>query len=76
VAKSSVHWLVPNYREAYGLYACNGTLFDHESPFRYQKIISAACRIAQGSPEKLTLGRLDIVRDWGWAQEYEDAMIK
>jgi len=79
VAKSSAHWLVVNYREAYGLFACNGILFNHESPLRPErfvtkKIISAACRIAQGSPEKLTLGRLDIVRDWGWAPEYVDAM--
>lgn len=79
VAKASAHWLVANYREAYGLYACNGILFNHESPLRPErfvtkKIISAACRIAQGSPEKLTLGRLDIVRDWGWAPEYVDAM--
>lgn len=79
VAKASAHWLVANYREAYGLYACNGILFNHESPLRPErfvtkKIISAACRIARGSPEKLTLGRLDIVRDWGWAPEYVDAM--
>lgn len=79
VAKSSAHWLVANYREAYDLYACNGILFNHESIFRperfvTQKIISAACRIAQGSTEKLTLGRLDIIRDWGWAPEYVDAM--
>ncbi len=79
VAKASAHWLVANYREAYGLYACNGILFNHESPLRPErfvtkKIISAVCRIAQGSPEKLTLGRLDIVRDWGWAPEYVDAM--
>lgn len=79
VAKSSAHWLVANYREAYGLYACNGILFNHESPLRPErfvtkKIISAVCRIAKGSPEKLTLGRLDIVRDWGWAAEYVDAM--
>lgn len=79
VAKSSAHWLVANYREAYGLYACNGILFNHESPLRPErfvtkKIVSAACRIAQGSIEKLTLGRLDIVRDWGWAPEYVDAM--
>lgn len=79
VAKSSAHWLVANYREAYGLYACNGILFNHESPLRperfvTQKIISVVCRIAQGSSEKLTLGRLDIVRDWGWAPDYVDAM--
>lgn len=79
VAKSSAHWLVANYREAYGLYACNGILFNHESPLRPErfvtkKIISAVCRIADGSKEKLVLGRLDIVRDWGWAPEYVDAM--
>lgn len=75
VAKASAHWLVANYREAYGLYACNGILFNHESPLRpkrfvTQKIVHAAHRIAQGSNERLTLGRLDISRDWGWAPEY------
>ena len=79
VAKASAHWLVTNYREAYKLFACNGILFNHESPLRpprfvTRKIISAAHRIASGSPEKLVLGRLDIVRDWGWAPEYVDAM--
>lgn len=79
VAKASAHWLVANYREAYGLFACNGILFNHESPLRperfvTQKIISAARRIAEGSTERLALGRVDIVRDWGWAPEYVDAM--
>ncbi len=79
VAKASAHWLVANYREAYGLFACNGILFNHESPLRPErfvtrKIISAARRIAEGSTERLALGRLDIVRDWGWAPEYVDAM--
>ena len=79
VAKASAHWLVANYREAYGLFTCNGILFNHESPLRptrfvTQKIVHAARRIANGSAEKLTLGRLDIVRDWGWAPEYVDAM--
>jgi GDPmannose 4,6-dehydratase len=79
VAKASAHWLVANYREAYGLFACNGILFNHESPLRprrfvTQKIVAAACRIAKGADEKLHLGRLDIVRDWGWAPEYVDAM--
>lgn len=79
VAKASAHWLVANYREAYGLFACNGILFNHESPLRpkrfvTQKIVAAACRISKGSNEKLQLGRLDIVRDWGWAPEYVDAM--
>jgi GDPmannose 4,6-dehydratase len=79
VAKASAHWLVSNYREAYGLFACNGILFNHESPLRperfvTQKIVYAAHRIAQGSKERLVLGRLDIVRDWGWAPEYVEAM--
>ncbi len=79
VAKASAHWLVANYREAYGLHACNGILFNHESPLRparfvTQKIVSTACRIASGSGERLTLGRLDIVRDWGWAPEYVEGM--
>lgn len=79
VAKASAHWLVKNYREVYGLYASNGILFNHESslrPPRYvtKKIVSAACRISLGSSEKLKLGRLDIVRDWGWAEEYVEAM--
>jgi len=81
VAKSSSHWLVANYREAYGLFACNGILFNHESPLRpsrfvTRKIILAACRIAKGSKETLELGRLNIVRDWGWAPEYVEAMWK
>ncbi|MEO7851681.1 MAG: GDP-mannose 4,6-dehydratase [Rubrivivax sp.] len=79
VAKASAHWLVRNYREAYGLFACNGILFNHESPLRparfvTRKIVSAASRIARGSDERLGLGRLDIVRDWGWAAEYVEAM--
>ena len=79
VAKASAHWLVANYRQAYGLYACNGILFNHESPLRpsrfvTRKIVATAARIAKGSNEKLTLGRLDIVRDWGWAPEYVEAM--
>ncbi len=79
VAKGSAHWLVNNYREAYGLFVCTGILFNHESPLRparfvTQKIISSARRIANGAQEKLRLGRLDISRDWGWAPEYVDAM--
>jgi GDPmannose 4,6-dehydratase len=79
VAKASAHWLVVNYRAAYGLHACSGILFNHESPLRprrfvTQKIVHAAKRIAAGSDERLTLGRLDIWRDWGWAPEYVDAM--
>jgi GDPmannose 4,6-dehydratase len=79
VAKASAHWLVQNYREAYNLFACNGILFNHESPLRparfvTRKVVSAANRIAAGSKERLVLGRLDIVRDWGWAPEYVQAM--
>jgi len=79
VAKSSAYWLVNNYREAYGIFACTGILFNHESPLRperyvTQKIIQAVKRIANGSQEKLHLGRLDISRDWGWAPEYVEAM--
>jgi GDPmannose 4,6-dehydratase len=79
VAKASAYWLVNNYREAYSLYACTGILFNHESPLRphrfvTQKIVQAARRIAAGSKEKLTLGRMDISRDWGWAPDYVEAM--
>ena len=79
VAKAAAFWEVANYREAYGLFACSGILFNHESPLRperfvTQKIVRAACRIAAGSAERLQLGNLDIQRDWGWAPEYVDAM--
>jgi GDPmannose 4,6-dehydratase len=79
VGKASAYWLTSNYREAYGLYACTGILFNHESglrPHRFvtQKIIQTAKRIANGSKEILELGRLDISRDWGWAPEYVKAM--
>jgi GDPmannose 4,6-dehydratase len=78
-AKAAAQYAVTNYREAYGLFACTGILFNHESPLRparfvTQKIVSTAVRIANGSKEKLTLGRLDIRRDWGWAPEYVEAM--
>jgi GDPmannose 4,6-dehydratase len=79
VAKAAAFWEVANYREAYGLFACSGILFNHESPLRperfvTQKIIAAACRIAEGSKEKLCLGNVSIQRDWGWAPEYVEAM--
>lgn len=79
VAKSTAHWALANYREAYGLHACTGILFNHESPLRptrfvTKKIVSAACRIASGSNEKLRLGNIDVERDWGWAPEYVHAM--
>jgi GDPmannose 4,6-dehydratase len=79
VAKSAAFWEVANYREAYGLFACSGLLFNHESPLRPErfvtrKVVAAACRIAAGNKEKLRLGNIDIQRDWGWAPEYVDAM--
>lgn len=79
VAKASSYWTVSNYREAYHLFACTGILFNHESPLRPErfvtkKIVASACRIAAGSPEKLHLGNIAIVRDWGWAPEYVEAM--
>jgi len=79
VAKAAAFWEVANYREAYGLYACSGILFNHESPLRPErfvtkKIIASACRIAAGSKEKLHLGNISIRRDWGWAPEYVEAM--
>lgn len=81
VGKATAHWLVKNYRESYGLFACTGILFNHESPLRperfvTQKIVSAAKRIAAGSKERLHLGNIDIERDWGWAPEYVAAMHK
>jgi GDPmannose 4,6-dehydratase len=78
-AKAAAHYAVANYREAYGLFACSGILFNHESPLRparfvTQKIVSAASRIAAGSSERLSLGNLKVRRDWGWAPEYVRAM--
>ncbi|MFI0347203.1 MAG: GDP-mannose 4,6-dehydratase [Chthoniobacterales bacterium] len=80
-AKAAAHYAVSNYREAYGLFACTGILFNHESPLRSErfvtkKIISTAVRIARGSKERLKLGNLAIHRDWGWAPEYVEAMWK
>lgn len=79
VAKATAFWEVANYREAYGLFACTGILFNHESPLRperfvTQKIVRAAARIGGGASERLRLGNLDIGRDWGWAPEYVQAM--
>ncbi|WP_448207517.1 GDP-mannose 4,6-dehydratase [Azospirillum sp. sgz302134] len=79
VAKSAAHWMVANYRQAYGLYACSGILFNHESPLRparfvTRKIIRGAIAVAQGRQKTLELGNLAVARDWGWAPEYVDAM--
>lgn len=79
VAKATAYWTVANYRDAYGIWACSGILFNHESPLRPErfvtkKVVQAARRIANGSAETLRLGNLDIERDWGWAPEYVEAM--
>ena len=79
VAKAAAHFEVANYREAYKLFACNGILFNHESPLRpprfvTRKIVAAACRIASGSGERLHLGNIEVARDWGYAPEYVEAM--
>ena len=79
VSKAAAHWLVQSYREAYGLFACSGILFNHESPLRgerfvTQKIVRAAVDIARGGQRRLHLGNLAVVRDWGWAPEYVRAM--
>lgn len=79
VAKSAAFWETANYREAYDIYACSGILFNHDSPLRPErfvtkKIISSICRIAAGQNEKLSLGNISIIRDWGWAPEYIEAM--
>jgi GDPmannose 4,6-dehydratase len=78
-AKLMAYWSTVNYREAYGVHATNGILFNHESPrrgetFVTRKITRAAARIANGSKEKLYLGNLDAVRDWGYAKEYVESM--
>lgn len=79
VAKLYAYWITVNYREAYGLFACNGILFNHESPrrgetFVTRKITMAAARIKAGLQDKLYLGNLDARRDWGYAPEYVEGM--
>ena len=79
VSKVAAHWFAVNYREAYGLYICNGILFNHESPrrgetFVTRKVTRAVGRIAEGLQEKLFLGNLDAKRDWGFAGDYVEAM--
>jgi GDPmannose 4,6-dehydratase len=78
-AKLYAYWATVNYREAYGLYACNGILFNHESPrrgetFVTKKITKAAARISQGRQAILKLGNLDAKRDWGYAKDYVECM--
>lgn len=79
VAKLYAYWIMVNYREAYGIYAANGILFNHESPLRGEtfvtrKITRAVARIALGMQDKLYIGNLDAKRDWGHARDYVDAM--
>lgn len=79
VSKAAAHWLVENYRKAYGLYACSGILFNHESPLRKerfvtQKIIRSAVDIHLGGTQSLRLGNIAVSRDWGWAPDYVEAM--
>jgi GDPmannose 4,6-dehydratase len=79
VAKASAYWSVANYREAYGLFACTGILSNHDSPLRplrfvTRKIIHAVALTALGRDVELTLGNLEIERDWGWAPEYVETI--
>ena len=79
VAKMYAYWITVNYREAYGMYACNGILFNHESPLRGEtfvtrKITRAVAKIAVGFQDVLYLGNLDAQRDWGHAKDYVEAM--
>src|ERR1700743_3674935 len=79
VAKMYGYWIIVNYREAYNIYACNGILFNHESPLRGEtfvtrKITRAVAKIAMGLQDKLYLGNLDAQRDWGHAKDYVEAM--
>jgi GDPmannose 4,6-dehydratase len=78
-AKLYAYWIVVNYREAYGMFACNGILFNHESPIRGEtfvtrKITRAAARIALGLQERLYMGNIDAKRDWGFAGDYVELM--
>ena len=79
VAKMYAYWITVNYREAYGMYACNGILFNHESPLRGEtfvtrKVTRAAARISQGLQKQLFMGNIDSLRDWGHARDYVEAM--
>ena len=81
VAKLYGYWITINYREAYNLYACNGILFNHESPIRGEtfvtrKITRAAARISTGTQERVYLGNLDAKRDWGHARDFVEGMWK
>lgn len=78
-AKAYAHWMAVNYREAYGMYVCNGILFNHESPrrgenFVTKKITDALAQIMVGKIEKFSLGNMDAARDWGYAKDYVEGM--
>ena len=79
LSKATAFWLTKIFRESFGLYACSGILFNHESPLRSRefvtkKIVDTAKRIKKNKKGKLYLGNIDIFRDWGWAPEYVNAM--
>ena len=79
LAKAAAFWAVANYREAYGLFACSGILGNHESPLRpprfvTQKIIHSVKQISAGITDKLVLGNIEVIRDWGWAVDYVEAI--
>ena len=79
VSKCFAHWITVNYREAYNIFACNGILFNHESPVRGEtfvtrKVVTALCKIKLGLQKKLYLGNLEAKRDWGHAKDYVEAM--
>ena len=79
--KLYAHWITVNYREAYKIFACNGILFNHESPVRGEtfvtrKIVVGLCKIKKGLQKTLYLGNLDAKRDWGHARDYVEAMWK
>jgi GDPmannose 4,6-dehydratase len=81
ISKAAAHWTAVNYREAYGLFSCCGILFNHESVLRGQhfvtkKVVSTAARISKGAKESLTLGNINIQRDWGYAPAYVQVMWK
>jgi GDPmannose 4,6-dehydratase len=81
IAKLSAHWITVNYRESYGLFACSGILFNHESPLRglefvTRKITYALARMQHGLQERIALGNLNARRDWGYAPEFVEAIWK
>ena len=79
VAKLYAHWITKNYREAYNIFACNGILFNHESPLRGEEFVTrnvtlGIANILSGKQDKISLGNIDSERDWGHAQDYVEAM--